>query len=184
MNEVFPDLIETVSQENGEIMQTMSGTKMIQSLNSKNNGKIFYSLDGIYPNSGMYEWSVKCEGMHLNDMIGIISSLEKIKEVEYIFGCPGTKYHWWTVYGIWENDSRFKADWNDIRNHELWDKWSDGDLITIQLDTHNNTLTFMKNGKKVFKPIDLPKSEEENEEIVWYPFVQTSTLKSKYTHIV
>ena len=183
MNEVYSDLIETVSQENGEIMQTMSGKKMSEPLSSAANGRICYSLDGIYPNTGMYEWSVKCEGMHLNDMIGIISSLEKIKEVEYILSCPGIKYHWWTVYGIWENDKHFSADWND-RNHELFDRWSDGDMITIQLDTHENTLTFIKNGKKRFKPINLPNSEEQNEEIVWYPFVQTSTIKSKYTHIV
>ena len=82
VNEAFPDSIESVSQKNGQMIQTMHGKSTRY---SRDHGAIFYSLQGLSRNTGVHEWSIKCEGRYVNDMIGIVSTLHDINKVQYVF---------------------------------------------------------------------------------------------------
>ena len=164
--------------ENGEIIQKIDGRG--------GPGSIFYSKKGLSRNTGIYEWSFKCEGMHLNDMIGVTSSLENISEVQYAFYLTDIVHFWWAHSGVWLNASRYQTDWNKPQN-ESFAVWDKGDIVSLVLNTNTNILVMMKNRKTVFVPFHLSwddeKDKDGNDEIVWYPFIQ-SGIGSKYSHIV
>ena len=171
MNDAYPEFITTESNDHGETTQTIKGRW--------GTGHTFYSKVGL---SGKHEWNIKCERMQYKDMIGVVSSLEKITKVRFAFNLPGTVYFWWAHSGVWKNDQHYRDGWNSS-SHPKYGKWDDGDIVTLRLDTDKQTLTLMVNGKLVFEPLELL-VDEGDREVVWYPFVQASNSRSKYIHIV
>ena len=170
-------MIALETNDNGQFIQRISGKSGV--------GKISYSKEGIYRNTGTYEWSFICESVHDDDWIGVISSLKNIKSVTYASQAPGIFRYWSAHSGVWKNSGRYRYEWNK-HDHELFAYWKAFDMITLQLNTNDNILTLMLNGKVVFKPLDLGIQTKEKyaDDVVWYPFIQAYTSESKYIHIV
>ena len=172
-------LIKTKPNKNGQVIQTISG--------KAGPGGIFYSREALCRNTGIYEWSFKCEKMASNDMIGIVSSLERISTEQYALDLPGVVHFWWAHAGVWKNHERSAEKWNHD-TQKSYGKWDTNDTVTLQLDTDKNILTMKLNGEIVFAPLDLhiedKNAKVQNDEIEWYPFIQASSLRSKYIHIV
>ena len=96
VNEKHPHLIETKCNENGNIIQTMIGN------DEDETGSIHYSKMAL---SGVHEWSIKCEHMNYNDMIGIATSLKELGSID-IGLLSGWSYWWWATDGVWRKRDR------------------------------------------------------------------------------
>ena len=92
MNESKPELIETKTNESGQIIQTIYGPK---SEDRSRTGTIHYSKVAL---SGIHEWSIKCENMGLNDVIGISSSLKNVDVTSSAWLLGNHHYFWYDFY--------------------------------------------------------------------------------------
>ena len=88
-------MVQTKLIENEAPIQTILGKDA--------EGAICYSKHGLCKNTGIHEWSFKCELSSDSDMIGIVSSLDKIKETQRAQHLAGIAYFWWSGYGVWRN---------------------------------------------------------------------------------
>eukprot|EP01084_Bolivina_argentea_P307370 531280_1 len=157
--------IKTIHNVNGEIRQIIQNGGGIESICYANKGFKKNKIENIY------EWTIECEHMSLNDMIGITCTLDNINNIEYAFNLSNISHFWWAHDGIWQN--------MNTTTSKSYDEWNNGDIITIILDLENSFVTFHKNGKMVFQPIALKNTKED---CVWYPFIGLGDSLSCYVY--
>eukprot|EP01084_Bolivina_argentea_P242169 406344_1 len=177
--------------EGNQLIQTIRVTDTTFKFNSfGERGAICYSeyqMDRIKKH--LYEWKLKCVGRSAHDMIGIVSTLNGINQMQMICDTEGDSYCWWSSSGIWRRgngysynidseDCVFSKRWN-IESTNGWSVWNVDDVIKMELNTKNWTLTYFKNDKKVFDVVQL---YDVHNECVWYPFVALGSKQSKYIH--
>ena len=136
---------------------------------------IAYSSQGMNKTMGQteIEWSFKCLSEGYNDMIGIMSNLDEIKELHYIFSSAYDYYMWWSFSGVYDQDDR-----NQNIKQTGWDT---GDTIGMRLNVDDWTLVFTKNGKDEFDAIKIKNVDDES---VFYPVIFIPDGPGKYTYIV
>eukprot|EP00483_Globobulimina_turgida_P009701 UN09720 len=137
--------IDNKYNERGELIQTIH--------NGGGKEAICYAKKGFkstkIEKENVYEWSIECKHMSLNDMIGITSTLSNINDIEYAFNLNDTCHFWWAHDGIWQNAMQNTCSWNR-RQSNSYSEWNSGDIVTVKLDIKNNNVVFLKNGEMVF----------------------------------
>ena len=132
---------------------------------------IVYSSQGFNEQSGqaIISWSFECISPGWNDMIGVSTNLDGIDSFKYLFDSEYEYYMWWKTCGIYDKQDHLWHDDND--------KWCSHDIITLDLNLKDHSLTFLKNGKNMFTIKNIINS-------TYYPVIFAPDGPSKYSHIV
>ena len=142
---------------------------------------IYHSNKPIPCTGHMFEWNLQCIRYAINDQIGIISTLQPLQSMRYLFDIRSTEvlcYYWWGDLGVRvNNDDPFESEDeledeagpNELNNLDNPD-WKWGDRIGIRVDTNKWTLQFIKNGKAMYKEIEL---QHNGKDTVFYPVLRT-----------
>ena len=79
------------------------------------------------------------------DAIGLISTLDEIKECDWIYYIQGYKYWWYEHTGIFaEKDRESTAE-----DFDYYEKWKINDIITLKVDCDDWKVTFYHNHKEL-----------------------------------
>ena len=153
-----------------------------QTLQRSNDTKTIYSDKAISKSTGLHEWNIKCMESHPNDQIGIISRLDNLPRMRFLFDHSFEDdhdcYFWWGDEGIYQNsDPISNVEWGSGTD------WRRGDVITVQLDSDKWILRFFKNEEPVYDQIKL---ENAGDDSTFYPVLYCGGFSShaEYANII